>query len=66
MEAGCIVGLKKKGEKNSTPNLLKQLDLEVFPHHVMVVQFTIHMSIHVTVCTVTGQIKLGAEIWLFF
>lgn len=53
MEAGCIVGLKKKKkeEKNSTPNLLKQLDLEVFPHHVMVVQFTIHMSIHVTVCT---------------
>lgn len=41
---------KQKREKTSTPNPLKQLYLEVFPHLVMVVQFAVYMSIHVTVC----------------
>lgn len=42
MEAGCIVGLKRKKEKNPTQKALKQkLNLEVFPHLVILVQFAV-------------------------
>lgn len=67
VEAGSIVTLKRKKKKEKNPvqkPLKQQLNLDVFPRHVILVQCAVYFErTHYNVCRASGQIKFWFEMW---
>lgn len=68
VEAGSIVAFKReKKEKNPVQKTLKQqLNLDVFPCHVILVFWVYFGRTYYSVYRASGQIKFWFEMWLCY